>query len=106
MAAGSTIKMGVDVTQFKQGMRDAQNSVKTLDAELKKSKAEFAATGDKEKYMADQSKILKQKLEAMPESRGHLYDNTAKTVEEMCRGIVLEQYAVCVNVCVNGDGSV
>ena len=79
MAAGSTIKMGVDVTQFKQGMRDAQNSVKTLDAELKKSKAEFAATGDKEKYMADQSKILKQKLEEQKTA----IKNAQKALDEM-----------------------
>ena len=38
--AGASVKMGVDVTQFKQGMRDAQASVKTLDAELKKSEAQ------------------------------------------------------------------
>ena len=61
--AGSTVKMGVDVTQFKQGMRDAQTSVKTLDQELKRSEAQYKATGDKEKYMTEQTKLLKQKLE-------------------------------------------
>lgn len=79
MGSGSTVKMGVDVTQFKQGMREAQNSVKTLDAELKRSKAEFEATGNKEKYMADQAKLLKQKLEDQKVA----IKNAEKALEEM-----------------------
>lgn len=61
--AGASVKMGVDVTQFKQGMREAQTAVKTLDAELKKNEAQFKATGDKETYMAQKSKLLKAELE-------------------------------------------
>lgn len=61
--AGASVKMGVDVTQFKQGLREAQASVKTLDAELKKNEAQFKATGDKETYMTQKSKLLKQELE-------------------------------------------
>lgn len=61
--AGASVKMGVDVTQFKQGMREAQAAVKTLDAELKKNEAQFKATGDKETYMTQKSKLLKQELE-------------------------------------------
>ena len=75
-----------------------------LTAEADEIERRIRERGDTD--LIERAKFLKQKLEAMPESRGHLYDNTAKTVEEMCRGIVLEQYAVCVNVCVNGDGSV
>ena len=44
--------------------------------------------------LIERAKFLKQKLESMPENRGHLYDNTGKSIEEMCRGIVLEQYAM------------
>ena len=44
--------------------------------------------------LIERAKFLKQKLEAMPENRGHLYNNTGKSIEEMCRDIVLEQYAV------------
>ena len=62
--AGASIQMGVDVTQFKQGMKEAQASVKTLDAELKRSEAQLKQTGDKEQYAADKSTILQQKLNA------------------------------------------
>jgi len=62
--AGVNVKLGVSgVSEFKRSMKESQNSVKTLDAELKKSEAQYKATGDKEKYMADQSKLLKQKLD-------------------------------------------
>ena len=77
--AGSTVKMGVDVTQFKQGMRDAQNSVKTLDQELKRSEAQYKATGDKEKYMSEQTRLLKQKLEEQKTAA----KNAQKALDEM-----------------------
>lgn len=57
-----TTKMSVDVSGFKTGIQQAQNSVKTLDAELKKNEAQFKATGNSEQYMADKSRILQQKL--------------------------------------------
>ena len=44
--------------------------------------------------LIERAKFLKQKLEAMPENRGHLYDNTRSSIDEMCRDIELEQYAV------------
>ena len=55
-------KMTVDVSGFKSGMQQAQASVKTLDAELKKNEAQFKATGNAEDYMAKKADILKQKL--------------------------------------------
>ena len=64
MANGATVKMGVDVTQFKQGMQQAQQSAKTLNAQMKANEAQFKATGDREKYVSEQSKLLKQQLEA------------------------------------------
>ena len=59
-----SVKMGVDVSQFKAGMQQAQQSAKTLQTQLKASEAQFKATGDKEQYLANQSKLLKQELEA------------------------------------------
>ena len=41
--------------------------------------------------------FLKKKLEALPENRGHLYNNTGKSPDEAIREIVLEQYAVKVS---------
>ena len=47
MAGGVNVKMGVSgVAQFKQAMKQAQTSVKTLDAELKLNEKQFQATGD------------------------------------------------------------
>ena len=42
--------------------------------------------------LTERALFLKNKLEAMPENRGHLYDNTGKTPEDMIREIVPEQY--------------
>ena len=44
--------------------------------------------------LIERAKFLKQKLESMEENQGHLYDNIGKSIEEMCRGIVLDQYAL------------
>lgn len=62
--AGASVTIGVDVTQFKQGMQEAQNSAKTLNAQLKANEAQFKATGDKEQYLADKAKLLKAQLDA------------------------------------------
>ena len=44
--------------------------------------------------MIDRALFLKKKLDAMPENRGHLYNNTGKTPEEVIREIIPEQYLV------------
>ena len=44
--------------------------------------------------MLERALFLKRELEAMPENRGHLYNNTGKTTEEMIGEIQLEQYLV------------
>ena len=62
--AGVNIKMGVDVSQFKQGMQQAQQSAKTFQAQLKANEAQFKATGDKEQYLTEKGKLLKKELEA------------------------------------------
>ena len=70
-----TTKLEVEYSQFKKGMAEAQASVKTLDAELKLSEAQFKATGDAEKYAAEQAALLQQKLNAQKEA--------AKNAEQM-----------------------
>lgn len=70
-----TTKLEVEYSQFKKGMAEAQASVKTLDAELKLSEAQFKASGDAEKYFAEQADLLKQKLNAQKEA--------AKNAEQM-----------------------
>jgi hypothetical protein len=65
--AGSdlSVKMGVTgLSQFKSGMQQAQQSVKTLDAELKLNEKQLQANGDKETYMQQKSKLLQQQIAA------------------------------------------
>ena len=65
MAPDIGVKMGVTgVAQFKQSMNQAQQSVKTLDAELKLNEKQLQATGDKTAYMQQKSKLLQQQIAA------------------------------------------
>lgn len=65
MAGGIDVKMGVSgIAQFKSAMNQAQQSVKTLDAQLKLNEKQYQATGDKETYMANKSKLLQQQIAA------------------------------------------
>ena len=73
------IKLGVDYAGFKQGMREAQASVNTLDAALKKNEAQFKATGDAEQYMSQKSEILRQKMQ----SQKAVVENAARALAEM-----------------------
>ena len=63
MAGDINTRMGVSgLSQYKSAMQQAQQSVKTLDAELKKNEAAYKASGDKETYMAEKSTLLNKKL--------------------------------------------
>jgi len=62
--AGVNVKMGVSgVAQFKQGMRESESAVKTLNAALKLNEAQFQATGDKELYMQNKTQLLTEQIE-------------------------------------------
>lgn len=64
MATGVNIKMGVSgISQFKQNMKTAQTSVKTLDQALALNEKQFKATGDAEDYMKQKSELLQRKIE-------------------------------------------
>ena len=63
--AGANVKIGVSgVSQFKQGINEAKQAVKTFDAQLALCEKQFKATGDQESYLAMKSELLKGKLEA------------------------------------------
>ena len=63
--ADVSVQMGVSgVSQFKQGMAQAQASVKSIDAALKLNEKQFKATGDAETYMQNKTTQLNQKLAA------------------------------------------
>ena len=62
--AGIDVKMGVSgLSEFKNNLNAAKNSLKTMDAQLELTEKEFKATGDAEKYMQDKSVELNAKLE-------------------------------------------
>lgn len=63
MSGISTEMKVTGISQYKSAMSQANQSVKTLDAQLKQAEAQFKATGDKEQYMADKAKLLKQRIE-------------------------------------------
>ena len=56
------VKMGVDIGGFTSGIREGQQILKGLNAEMKASEAEFKATGDAEKKMSSQTKTLNSQL--------------------------------------------
>lgn len=87
--AGSTIKMGIDVTQFKQGMQQAQQSAKTFQAQMKANEAQFKATGDREQYLTEKGKLLKKELEAQKTAAA----NAQKALEAMRKNGVEETSA-------------
>ena len=63
--ADVSVQLGVSgVSQFKQGMTQAQASVKSIDAALKLNEKQFKATGDAETYMKNKTTQLNQKLAA------------------------------------------
>jgi len=59
------VKMGVSgLAQFKQSMTQAQQTVKTYDAQMKLAEKQLKATGDAEQYMQTKTTALQGKLEA------------------------------------------
>lgn len=63
-----------------------------LTADSKELERRIRERGDSN--LAERGLFLKNKLEAMPENRGHLYNNTGKTTEDMIREIVPERYEI------------
>ena len=64
MASIDTKMSVTGLSQYKNAMNQAAQSVKTLDAQLKQNEAQYKASGDREKYMSQQAKLLEDKLKA------------------------------------------
>lgn len=63
MATGVNVKMGVSgVQQFKQGMKESQAAVRTLDQALKLNEQQLKSTGDAELYLQNKTKILEDQI--------------------------------------------
>lgn len=63
--ADVSVKMGVSgISQFKQGINQAQASVKSFDAALKLNEKQLKATGDAETYLQNKTAALQGKMNA------------------------------------------
>ena len=80
--AGIDVKMGVSgLSEFKNNLNAAKQSLKTMDAQLELTEKEFKATGDAEKYLQDKAVELNAKLEMQKTT----LKNAEKALEEMTR---------------------
>ena len=77
--AGTSIKLGVEYSQFKQGMNEAKESVKTLNAQLKANESQLKLTGDQEIYLQNKIQLLNQQIEAQKS----VVANAQKALQEM-----------------------
>ena len=59
----SNVKLGVDLADFKSGIREGQNILKGLNAEMKNTEAEFKATGDAEAQLTQKTKTLNSQIQ-------------------------------------------
>lgn len=99
-------KMAVSgVAQFKQGMTDAQASVKTFDAALKANEKQLKATGNAENYMQAQTTLLNGKLkeqekiaknaeQALKQMEANGVKTTSKSYQDMQRKLIEAQSAM------------
>ena len=64
----ANVKLGVEYAQFKRGMNEANESVKTLTTALKANESQLELTGDKELYLKNKVELLKQQIEAQKQA--------------------------------------
>jgi chromosome segregation ATPase len=57
------VKLGVDLSAFTSGIREGQNIMKGLNAEMKATEAEFKKTGNAEQMLANKTKTLNSQLQ-------------------------------------------
>ena len=58
----ANLKLGVDLTSFKQGINDAKAQLKSFDAQIKFAETSFKKTGDAEAAMSTKTDALTNKL--------------------------------------------
>lgn len=61
--AGTNVKLGVEYSQFKQGMKESSAAVKTLEQALKLNEAQLKLNGNEELVLQNKTKILTQQIE-------------------------------------------
>ena len=75
------VKMGVDIGGFTTGIRQGQQMLKGLNAEMKASDAAFKATGNAEQKLASQTKNLNSQIEVQKK----IADNARQALESMTK---------------------
>ena len=73
------VKMGVDLGNFKSNVREAQNEIKTLNANMELVEATFEATGNAEQAMSNKLTTLNTKLTAQKKIISE-YEKALKTM--------------------------
>ena len=100
--AGRALRQGMDVV-IDYVVEDELPRVQKLAAEYRAELYYIVLTADAEEIkrrirnrgdadMVERALFLKKKLEAIPENRGHLYNNTGKSIDDMICEIVPEYY--------------
>ena len=59
---GANVKMGVELNEFNNGIKQGMQILKGLNAEMKATDAEFKATGNAEKALEQKTKTLNSQL--------------------------------------------
>lgn len=77
----ASVKLGADVSGFKQGVSEAQASLRTLDAALKANEASFKAGGNAEIYMTQKLETLNTKMAAQKNLANQLQDGLKRMRE-------------------------
>ena len=67
------------INEYKNAMKQGQQAVKTLDAELKLNEAQYKASGDAEDYMQKKSKLLTDQIK----QQKTIVDNATKALKQM-----------------------
>lgn len=102
--AGRALRQGLDVI-MDYIIEDELPRVKSLAAEHHADLYYIVLTADAEEIerrirsrgdtdLIERALFLKNKLETMPENRGHLYNNTGRTSEDIIKEIVLDRFQV------------
>lgn len=79
------LKLSADVNGFRTAMRNAQQAVKSLDAELKLNAAQMKAGGNEEQLMAERAELLRRQIaeqEKAIEAAGKALEALAKDGKE------------------------
>ena len=99
------VKLGVDLGDFKTGISEAKEQLKTFDAALKYAEASLKATGDAESAMTTKTEALRGKLEtqkkmveqyteALKKMRSAGVDQTSTSYQKMQRDLLNAQAAM------------